>query len=184
MLRVVMEHITTLDSINFVKNAGKNLFGTITAHHLALNRNDLFRNGINPHNYCLPILKREEHRLALLSAAVSGDEKFFLGTDSAPHLTETKESACGCAGIFSSINALGVLATLFEKEQSLANLEKFISLNGCRFYGLEPNKKRISFTKRNKPVKFPRYVKVGASTVSVFNPGFDVYWYVEALSQN
>ena len=181
LLRVVLEHVTTLDGVNFIKQSKSNVFGTITAHHLALNRNDLFRGGINPHNYCLPVLKREEHRMALLSAAVSGDRKFFLGTDSAPHFKEAKESSCGCAGIFSAINALSVVTTLFENEGSLSNLEKFISLNGCEFYGLQPNKNCLSLTKKSKPIKFPQYIKIGSSTVKVFDPGFDLYWFAEPL---
>jgi dihydroorotase len=178
-LRIVLEHITTNNGVNYVKNANKNLAATITTHHLALNRNDLFQGGINPHNYCLPILKREEHRQSLIKAATSGNEKFFLGTDSAPHLIDSKESACGCAGIFNAPNTIGVLASIFEEYHALSNLESFTSLNGCKFYGLPPNKTKTVLVKKDLRVDFEKYIDVVENKVKVFEPGFDIYWHIE-----
>ena len=133
-LKVVMEHITTKQAVEFVKMAGPNIAATITAHHLLYNRNSLFKGGICPHMYCLPILKREEHRIALLKAATSGSPKFFLGTDSAPHAVGDKESACGCAGIFTGHAPLELYAEAFDSQGKLYLLEKFASINGKAFY--------------------------------------------------
>ena len=177
-LRVVLEHVTTSDGVNYVKEASSNLFATITPHHLALNRNDIFRGGINPHNYCLPILKRESHRLTLLEAATSGDSRFFLGTDSAPHTLNHKESSCGCAGIFNAPNTLGVLASLFEEKGALNNLESFTSINGCGFYNLQASAKKITLTKGATPVSYPNFVDTPSGKIKVFKPGFDVFWFV------
>ena len=178
-LRVVLEHVTTSDGVNYVKEASTNLFATITPHHLALNRNDIFRGGINPHNYCLPILKRESHRLTLLDAATSGDRRFFLGTDSAPHTLNHKESSCGCAGLFNAPNTLGVLASLFEETGALNNLERFTSINGCRFYNLETSAKKITLIKGTTPVSYPNFVDTPSGKIKVFEPGFDVFWFVK-----
>ena len=138
-LKVVFEHITTSDAVDFVLSRGDNLAATVTVHHLTINRNALFEAGINPHMYCLPVAKRERHRLALRQAATSGDSSFFLGTDSAPHPVSAKETDCGCAGIFNSPNAVELYTQVFDEENALGNLEKFASLNGPAFYGLEPN---------------------------------------------
>ena len=182
-LRVVLEHVTTSDGVNYVKEASSNLFATITPHHLALNRNDIFRGGINPHNYCLPILKRESHRLTLLEAATSGDSRFFLGTDSAPHTLNHKESSCGCAGIFNAPNTLGVLASLFEERGALNNLESFTSINGCGFYNLQTSSKKITLTKGATPVSYPNFVDTPSGKIKVFEPGFDVFWFVNDTSK-
>ena len=178
-LRVVLEHVTTSDGVNYVKEAGANLFATITPHHLALNRNDIFRGGINPHNYCLPILKRESHRLTLLDAATSGDRRFFLGTDSAPHTLNHKEGSCGCAGVFNAPNTLGVLASLFEEKGALNNLESFTSINGCRFYNLPTSTKKITLIKGVTPVSYPNFIDTPSGKIKVFKPGFDVFWFVK-----
>jgi dihydroorotase len=138
-LKIVFEHITTSDAVAFVEAAGPRLAATITPHHLMINRNALFEGGVRPHLYCLPVAKREVHRLALRKAATSGDPKFFLGTDSAPHAVGAKESACGCAGIFNAPVALECYATVFDEEGALDKFEAFASENGARFYGLPLN---------------------------------------------
>lgn len=148
-LRIVFEHITTQEAVHFVQAGSANLAATITPHHLLWNRNEMFRGGMRPHAYCLPVLKRETHRQALLSAATSGDAKFFLGTDSAPHAIHAKENACGCAGIYNSPVAMEVYATVFEQMGKLDKLEAFASLNGPAFYGLPVNKKTITLLKQN-----------------------------------
>ena len=138
-LRVVFEHITTADAAAFVRAAGDNIGATITAHHLLLNRNAIFAGGIRPHHYCLPVLKRETHRVALVEAATSGSPRFFLGTDSAPHAQSTKEAACGCAGCYTAHAGIELYAEVFEAAGALDRLEAFASLNGPAFYGLAPN---------------------------------------------
>lgn len=138
-LKVVFEHITTADAAAFVSEGAANIAATITPHHLTFNRNAIFKGGIRPHYYCLPIAKREEHRLALRKAATSGSPKFFLGTDSAPHAVQDKETACGCAGLFNAPYALESYATVFEEEGALNQLEAFASENGPKFYGLPLN---------------------------------------------
>ena len=143
-LRVVFEHITTKEAAEFVADAGDNIAATITPHHLQINRNAIFAGGIRPHAYCLPVAKREVHRRALRKAATSGSPRFFLGTDSAPHEVKTKESACGCAGIFNAPNAMECYATVFEEEGALDRLEAFASENGPRFYGLPLNEGRVT----------------------------------------
>jgi len=143
-LRIVFEHITTADAANFVSGAGANVGATITPQHLIINRNAIFAGGLRPHAYCLPIAKREHHRLAVRSAATSGSPKFFLGTDSAPHAREAKESACGCAGIFNAPFALESYASVFEEEGALDRFEAFASLNGARFYGLPVNEETVT----------------------------------------
>ena len=142
-LKIVFEHITTKQAADFVMQSPSNVAATITAHHLLLNRNDMFKGGINPHHYCLPILKREEHRLALVNAAISGNVKFFLGTDSAPHAKNTKEAACGCAGMYTAHAAIELYAEAFEAANALDKLEAFASFFGADFYGLPRNKDRI-----------------------------------------
>jgi dihydroorotase len=138
-LRVVMEHITTADAVAYVRAAGPDLAATITAHHLILNRNHLLAGGIRPHYYCLPVAKRERHRLALRAAATLGEARFFLGTDSAPHADAAKEAACGCAGCFTATNTLPILAQLFQDDGALDRLEGFVSRHGAAFYRLPPN---------------------------------------------
>ena len=146
-LRIVFEHITTSEAVQFVEQTGPNVAATITAHHLLLNRNAIFAGGIRPHHYCLPVLKRETHRRALLRAAVSGSPKYFLGTDSAPHARTTKESACGCAGCYTAHAALELYAEVFERAGALDRLEAFASLNGPAFYRLAPNPERVTLVR-------------------------------------
>ena len=148
-LKVVFEHITTKDAADFVTEASSNVAATITAHHLLMNRNDMFKGGIQPHHYCLPILKREEHRLALVKAAISGNAKFFLGTDSAPHAKHTKEAACGCAGMYTAHTAIELYAEAFENANALDKLEGFASFYGADFYGLPRNTAQITLIKES-----------------------------------
>ncbi|WP_068311647.1 dihydroorotase [Polycladidibacter hongkongensis] len=175
-LRVIMEHITTKDGVDYAKQGGENLAATITTHHLIINRNDILAGGIKPHFYCLPVAKREEHRLALRAAAVSGSDRFFLGTDSAPHNDDNKLCACGCAGIFTAINTMSCLAHVFEEEAALDKLEAFTSLNGPKFYNLPANSERMTLIKRDKPTIFPKQIITGAGNVTVFDPGFKSHW--------
>jgi dihydroorotase len=148
-LKIVFEHITTKDAADFVMSAPSNVAATITAHHLLMNRNDMFKGGIQPHHYCLPILKREEHRVALVKAATSGNPKFFLGTDSAPHAKHTKEAACGCAGMYTAHTAIELYAEAFEVAGALDKLEGFASFYGADFYGLPRNKTQITLAKES-----------------------------------
>lgn len=178
-LKVTMEHVTTEDGVNYIKSAGANLAGSITTHHLIINRNAILVGGIRPHYYCLPVAKRENHRLALRAAATSGDARFFLGTDSAPHVDPLKECACGCAGIYTSINTMSCLAHVFEQESSLDRLEAFASLNGPAWYGLAPNEEKITLARRDEAVAFPPKIETGAGTVTVFDPMFPLHWEVE-----
>lgn len=178
-LRVVMEHVTTKDGVDYVRSADDGLAATITPHHLILNRNHLLVGGIKPHYYCLPIVKRERHRLALRDAATSGDPRFFLGTDSAPHVDDTKEAPCGCAGVFNAPNTLSCLAHVFEEEGALDRLEAFASLNGPAFYGLAPNEDRITLIRRHDPVSYPEKIHTGVGMVTVFDPSFPLFWQVE-----
>ncbi|WP_298494118.1 dihydroorotase [uncultured Maritimibacter sp.] len=176
-LRVVMEHITTRDGVNYVRSQ-EDMGGTITTHHLIINRNHILVGGIKPHYYCLPVAKREEHRLALVEAATSGDAHFFLGTDSAPHPDHLKEHACGCAGVFSATNTMSCLAEVFETAGALDKLEAFASLNGPAFYRLAPNPDTITLTKGD-PVAYPAKFPVGEDHVTLFDPGFPLHWRVE-----
>src|ERR1043166_4322987 len=175
-LKVVLEHITTRDGVQFVEAHPGRLGGTITPHHLSYNRNAIFKGGIRPHFYCLPIAKREEHRLALRRASTSGNAQFFLGTDTAPHTADTKECACGCAGIFNAPVALQVYAQVFMEEAALDKLEAFASLNGPRFYGLPANEERI--TLRAGTLDAPEQVEVpgGNKNIVVFRPDTPVGW--------
>ena len=176
-LRIIMEHVTTQDAVDYVRDTPKNLGATITTHHLIINRNHILAGGIKPHFYCLPVAKREAHRVALVQAAISGDKRFFLGTDSAPHTDPLKLQACGCAGIFTAHNTMSCLAEVFEAAGALPKLEAFASLNGPRFYGLEPNEATITLTKGD-PVAYPSYVPTADGPVTVFDPGFDLHWSV------
>jgi dihydroorotase len=173
-LRIVIEHITTEEAVDYLTSAGPNLAATITAHHLVINRNAIFAGGIRPHLYCLPIAKREKHRLALRRAATSGDKKFFLGTDSAPHAFPTKETACGCAGIFTAPCALEIYTEIFEEEAALDRLEAFASLNGPQFYQLPPNEARLSL--RREPFLVPQLIGQGDKAVVPFRAGETLRW--------
>lgn len=175
-LKVTMEHVTTEDGVNYIRSADRNLAGSITTHHLIINRNAILVGGIKPHYYCLPVAKRENHRLALREAATSGDARFFLGTDSAPHVDPLKECGCGCAGIYTSLNTISCLAHVFEEEAALDKLEAFASLNGPAWYGLAPNAETITLVKRDEPVSFPKKRETGAGPVTVFDPMFPLHW--------
>lgn len=175
-LRVVMEHITTKNGVDYVRSAEKDLAATITTHHLVINRNHMLVGGIKPHYYCLPVAKREEHRLALREAATSGDARFFLGTDSAPHIDALKEHACGCAGCFTATNTLSVLAHVFEEDGALDRLEAFTSLNGPAYYRLPVNEGTITLVKGDTPVVYPAKIETGAGPVTVFDPGYSLFW--------
>jgi dihydroorotase len=179
-LKITMEHVTTSDGIDYIRESAKNLAGTITTHHLIINRNAILAGGIRPHYYCLPVAKRESHRQALRKAATSGDPKFFLGTDSAPHVDPLKECACGCAGCFTSINTLSCLAHVFEEEGSLDRLEAFASLNGPAWYGLPANEERMTLARKAEPVDYPAKIETGAGPVTVFDPMFKLYWDVQS----
>lgn len=178
-LRVVMEHVTTEDAVDYVRDTHRNLAATITTHHLIINRNHILAGGVRPHFYCLPVAKRERHRIALVQAAVSGDPRFFLGTDSAPHVEHAKLAPCGCAGIFTATNTLSCLAEIFEAAGKLDMLEAFVSINGANFYRMALNEERINLV-RGEPVAYPATIESGEGTVTVFDPGFPLHWRVEA----
>jgi dihydroorotase len=173
-LKVVLEHITTAEAAEFVLSGPETLGATITPHHLEINRTDLFRGGIRPHLYCLPIAKRERHRQAIRAAAVSGHPRIFLGTDSAPHTIQAKESACGCAGIYNAPSALSVYASVFEQEGALENLEAFTSLNGPAFYGLPVNEERIVL--RRTEIRIPERVEAGTDSILPYHAGETLVW--------
>jgi dihydroorotase len=175
-LKVVVEHITTREAAQFVREAGPNIGATITAHHLLLNRNALFAGGVRPHLYCLPIVKRETHRQALIDAATSGNPKFFLGTDSAPHARHTKETACGCAGIYTAHAALELYAEAFDRAGALDKLERFASRNGAEFYGLAPNEATLTLERADVPV--PEQLKFGEDELVPFRAGEALAWRV------
>jgi len=177
-LKITLEHITTKDAVNFIIDGNKNIGATITPHHLALNRNAIFVGGIKPHFYCLPILKRETHKQSLIKAATSGNKKFFLGTDTAPHTVKNKESNCGCAGIFNATYCISILAEIFFQNKAINNLEKFTSLNGANHYNLKINQDKITIIKRKKAVKFKDYLIYGKQKIVVFKPNFPVFWEV------
>jgi dihydroorotase len=176
-LRVVLEHVTTAQGVDYVKDGGETLAATITAHHLVINRNHILAGGIRPHYYCLPVAKRETHRLALLEAATSGHPRFFLGTDSAPHADAAKLAPCGCAGCFTAPNALPILAEVFERAGALDRLEAFVSLNGPAFYRLPPNEETVTL-ERGAPVGYPARIDTAEGPVTVFDPGFPLHWSV------
>ncbi|MCX7287930.1 MAG: dihydroorotase [Rhodobacterales bacterium] len=177
-LRVVMEHITTEEGVAYAVEGGDRLAATITTHHLILNRNHILAGGIRPHYYCLPVAKREKHRLALRRAATSGNPRYFLGTDSAPHVDALKEHACGCAGCFTATNTLSLLAHVFEQEAALDRLEGFAAQNGPAFYGLPVNGGKVRLEKRPDPCVWPKGIVTENGPVTVFDPGFPVYWHV------
>lgn len=173
-LKIVLEHITTASAVKFVLAASDKVAATITAHHLLMNRNAIFQGGIRPHNYCLPVLKREEHRLALLKAATSGNPKFFLGTDSAPHERRTKEMDCGCAGVYTAHAGIELYAEAFDAAGALNRLEGFASLYGADFYGLPRNRERVTLEKREWTVAqtFP----YGAGELVPLRAGAAIAW--------
>ena len=177
-LKIVFEHITTKQAAHYVRDAitnGKNtLAATITPQHLLMNRNAIFAGGIRPHNYCLPVLKREEHRVALVEAATSGNSRFFLGTDSAPHAKGAKEAACGCAGCYSAFNALGLYAEAFERVGQLDKLEGFASFFGPDFYALPRNTKKITLSKQAQAI--PAELPLGHATIVPLRAGETIAW--------
>ena len=176
-LKIVFEHITTKQAAHYVRDAlatGNTLAATITPQHLLMNRNAIFSGGIRPHNYCLPVLKREEHRVALLEAATSGNPRFFLGTDSAPHAKGDKEAACGCAGCYSAFNALGLYAEAFESVNQLEKLEGFASFFGPDFYSLPRNSKKITLKKQAQSI--PHELPLGDATIVPLRAGESIAW--------
>jgi dihydroorotase len=175
-LRVVLEHVTTAEGVGYVLTGGPGIAGTITAHHLVLNRNHIFAGGIRPHYYCLPVAKRETHRRALVAAATGGSGRFFLGTDSAPHPDHLKEHACGCAGCFTATNAIPLVATVFEAEGAMDRLEGFVSLHGAAFYGLPPNRATLTLT-RGAPLAVPPRLEGPGGPVTVFDPMMPLPWH-------
>jgi dihydroorotase len=177
-LRVVMEHITTSNAVEYARSQDDTLGATITTHHLVINRNHILAGGIKPHYYCLPVAKREEHRLALRAAATSGEARFFLGTDSAPHTDANKLLPCGCAGCFTAPNTMSILAQVFDDDGALDNLEGFTSLNGPAFYRLPVNTDTLTMIKGD-PVSYPSHIETPDGPVTVFDPGYDLNWRVE-----
>lgn len=173
-LKIVFEHITTEDAVGFVSASGANIAATITPHHLHINRNAMFEGGIRPHNYCLPVAKREKHRLALRKAATSGSPKFFLGTDSAPHVIAAKETACGCAGVFNAPFALESYAMVFEEEGALDKLEAFASEHGPRFYGLPLNEGKVVLER--KEIAVPETLGPRDAPIVPFLAGREIAW--------
>ncbi len=173
-LRVVLEHITTSQSAAFVAQSSANIAATLTAHHLLYNRNAMFQGGIRPHAYCLPVLKRETHRQALIAAATSGNPRFFLGTDSAPHPRHAKEAACGCAGIYSAHTAIELYAEVFEQNAALDKLEAFASFHGADFYGLPHNQERITLVKQ--PWTVPSLLGEGTGAIVPLRAGENMVW--------
>lgn len=179
-LKVVFEHITTKDAADFVMEAPSNVAATITAHHLLMNRNDMFKGGIQPHHYCLPILKREEHRVALVEAATSGNAKFFLGTDSAPHARHTKEAACGCAGMYTAHTAIELYAEAFENANALDKLEGFASFYGADFYGLPRHLDKVTLVKESWQVP-DALPYIDGDTLVPLRAGQTLSWRLRAL---
>ncbi|MEM6889107.1 MAG: dihydroorotase [Pseudomonadota bacterium] len=175
-LRVVMEHITTKDSVEYIRAHDDSLAATITTHHLVINRNHILVGGIRPHYYCLPVAKRETHRQALRAAATSGEAAFFLGTDSAPHTDDAKLQPCGCAGCFTAPNTLSILAQVFEEQKALPKLEAFTSLNGPAFYRLPVNASQVTLSK--KAPFYPAQIDTEEGPVTVFDPGMPLQWSV------
>jgi dihydroorotase len=176
-LKIVFEHITTKQAAHYVRDAvaiGNTLAATITPQHLLMNRNAIFSGGIRPHHYCLPVLKREEHRVALLDAATSGNPRFFLGTDSAPHAKGDKEAACGCAGCYSAFNALGLYAEAFDSVGKLNKLEGFASFFGPDFYSLPRNSKKITLKKQSQ--RIPQELPFGDATIVPLRAGETIAW--------
>ncbi len=183
-LKIVMEHITQKESVEFVKKCNKNVAATITAHHLLYNRNDLLLGGIKPHIYCLPILKSENDRKSLIEAATSGNPKFFLGTDSAPHSIIKKECPCGCAGIFTSHIAIELYAEVFDKVNKIHMLEGFSSIFGANFYEIPVNEKKIKLRKLNKGILIKEKYKFGNNLLKPLRGGEYIQWIIEGINYN
>jgi dihydroorotase len=179
-LRIILEHVTTRDGVDYVAGAANNLAATITVHHLILNRNHLLVGGVKPHFYCLPVVKRETHRAALVGAATGGDPRFFLGTDSAPHARDRKECDCCAAGVFTAPNAMPWLAQVFEAEGALDRLEGFAALHGPAWYRLAPNAGKLTLRRSDAPEPAPAAIETGAGPVVVFDPGMPLNWRVVA----
>ena len=181
-LRIVLEHITTQDAVDYVKAAdATHLAATITPHHLSINRNAMFDGGLRPHMYCLPVAKRERHRQALRVAATSGDRHFFIGTDSAPHPVHSKEAACGCAGVFNAPTALATYAQVFEEENALDKLDAFAARFGPTFYGLEVNAGSCTLEAR-APLDMPQMLSTAAGEIVIFTPPGGLRWRVAQVS--
>lgn len=180
-LKVVFEHLTTKEGVEYVKSCERYTAATLTPHHLVINRNAMLVGGIKPHYYCLPVAKRELHRLALVEAATSGDARFFLGTDSAPHLDHAKQSACGCAGIFNVASTLSIVPQVFENNQALAQLERFLSLNGALFYGLPVNTGKVLLERQADPIAVPENLALSQGSLTMFDPLMPVYWAVKQV---
>lgn len=177
-LKIVLEHITTSEAAEFVLGAPDNVGATVTAHHLLINRNALLAGGLNPHHYCMPIVKRETHRQALLKAVASGSRKFFAGTDSAPHAKHAKLSACGCAGVYTAHAAVELYAEAFEQAGALEHLEAFMSTNGAAFYGLAPNVERVKLVRSEWQVA--EELPFGDTVVVPFRAGGTIKWKLES----
>jgi dihydroorotase len=173
-LKVVLEHLTTREGVDVVRAHAPRVAGTITPHHLVINRSSIFQGGLRPHLYCLPVAKREQHRLALRAAATSGDSCFFIGTDTAPHVKSAKEASCGCAGVFAGATALQTYVQAFDEENALERFEAFAALNGARFYGLEANSGTMTLERRSSSSLAA--VRVGDDEVVVFRGGEDLPW--------
>ena len=178
-LRVVMEHVTTSDGIDYVRAGGESIAATLTTHHLFINRNHILAGGIRPHYYCLPVAKRETHRLALVAAATSGDPSFFLGTDSAPHLDSAKLAPCGCAGIYTAPNTLACLAQVFENEGALDRLDGFVARHGAAFYGVPVNDGSVTLVRTAAPQPVPDDRATPEGDLTVFDPLVPIHWAVE-----
>ena len=176
-LKITLEHITTKFAVDFVNSTKSNVRASITPHHLIINRTDMLEHKIRPHYYCLPILKREEDRKARVQEAISGNENFFLGTDSAPHNLSNKESECGCAGIFNTINSIETLAQLFDNFDKIENLEKFTSINGARHYEVNINNEKTQLVKKPQKLNFREYLIVNGEKYKIFAPPFNVFWH-------
>lgn len=179
-LRVIMEHVTTSDAVAYVRSVASGLAATITTHHLFINRNHILAGGIRPHYYCLPVAKRETHRQALVGAATSGDPRFFLGTDSAPHTDEAKLAPCGCAGCFTATHTMPLLAQAFENAGALDRLDDFTGRWGAEYYGLPHNSGTLVLERSADPVPIPGTIATGAGPVTVFDPGQPLHWRVAA----
>ncbi|UCD78861.1 MAG: dihydroorotase [Desulfobacterales bacterium] len=177
-LKIVLEHVTSKIGVDYVRSAQRGLGATVTPHHLLINRNSMLAGGLNPHMFCLPVAKRESDRLALRQATVSGDPRFFFGSDSAPHRLVDKEKAGGAAGIFNMPTALAHIVQVFEAEGAFANLEAFVSLNGARFYGFPPNSDTITLKKAESSIPVAEYIPVGEDKVNVFQTREPIFWRV------
>jgi dihydroorotase len=178
-LKLVLEHLTTSEGVDFVRQARDGVAATLTAHHLLLNRNELFRGGMRPHAYCLPVLKRESHRQALVAAATSGSPRFFLGTDSAPHPRRAKEAACGCAGIYTSHAGIELYAEAFEAAGALDKLEGFASFHGADFYGLPRNTDTVTLLR--EPWTVPTELPMGSDTLVPMRAGETIAWRLQQV---